>query len=343
LAEIVHDVRLFEFPRFRFRMNALLNGAVRNRSLQVGYYQFADVARYVRGIQDQYDAVFCFHVRMTEYARGVAGATFVDLVDAISMNYERALRQGIGGAWRAIYRFERDRLREYERRMINSFDRSFVISEVDRTYLIEAGSNPDRLAVLPNGTDEAPNIAPADEDIDFAFLGNMETQSNRSAAEYFAASVFQPLIQRRPGLTYYIVGTNPPRSLRALDDGRAIVVTGLVPKPSEYLARAKVVVAPMLFAAGVQNKILEAMALGKPVLTTTVGAEGLSVVHGTHCVIADDAASMQEESLRLIDDPSYRRRIGEAGRDLVRRLYQWGPVGTLLHRHVDEVLALRRR
>ena len=345
LRAIASKVTLISRTPWEHRWRALRSGILRNKPLQVGYYDFPDLHAVTAAAAREADAVFCFHVRMAEYARHLRLPRFVDLVDAISMNYERALRNQLSPVWRFIYQYEVGRLRRYECETIGTFDRSFIISDVDRQYLVNAGAPADRLTVLPNGTDygSGPMPTPVREDIDFCFVGNMETQSNSAAAAYFAREVVAFLVREGREINYYIVGVRPRPEIRALHDGRRIFVTGEVPQPAEYIRRSRVVVAPMLFGAGIQNKILEAMALGKVVLTTTVGASGLEVSPGVHLAVADSPEEMRMRAAELLDNAAVREMIGRQAQMRIEHRYRWPRIGEILHREIEQVLDARSK
>jgi glycosyltransferase involved in cell wall biosynthesis len=277
---------------------------------------------------------------MTEYAAELPSKKLVDLVDAISMNYTLALESTPEAHWRLIYRFEIPRLLGYERSVVATFDRSILISEVDRSFLAERGADRTKMAVVPNGTDliTAGGSGEMSEDMDVLFHGNMVTQANRAAAMYFLQDVLPLLRQSGSSPGVYIVGTSPSAKLRNMADGQNIRVTGEVADVTRYLLRSKVVVAPMVFGAGVQNKILEAMAVGKPVVTTSLGAEGIDGRSGEHFIVADSPAEFAAATKRLLEDPALRASLGMAGRKLIREKYTWDTSGRRLLEEVASVL-----
>jgi glycosyltransferase involved in cell wall biosynthesis len=121
----------------------------------------------------------------------------------------------------------------------------------------------------------------------------------------------------------YIVGTDPPRKVRNLADGKRVVVTGYVSDMISYLQRARIIVAPLMFGAGVQNKILEAMALAKPVITTKLGTEGIDGISGVHYLVAKDPEEFSSTIHSLLKNPSLRVSIGQAANQLVKDKYRW--------------------
>ncbi|MCK9408502.1 MAG: glycosyltransferase [Bacteriovoracaceae bacterium] len=342
LRKIVGTVRCFSFSPITFKLNALWHAVLHRGPLQIGYYWFSSVKHYIDSVYLQYDLAFCFHIRMTEYVKDLPMKRMVDLVDSISMNYERALEKNVGLIWGSIYRYEQRKVLQYEKEITALFDKAMIIAHTDKNYLVHHGARSEALVVIPNGTDfglELNDHQPVPEDIDFLFLGNMETQSNQAAALFFARDVL-PLVKiaLKRSVTYYIVGKNPSEKINALHDSESIVVTGFVPDPKEYLRRAKIIVAPMLFGAGMQNKILEAMALGKTVITSSIGSAGINGVDGIHYIVADKPEFMAKESVRLLCDPNERQTIGGSARQFINSNYRWERIDELVKNEIDRVL-----
>jgi len=161
---------------------------------------------------------------------------------------------------------------------------------------------------------------------------------NIDAVTYFANEIFPLIIKNQHNLKFIIVGLNPTREVLKLGKRKNIEVTGFVDDPYEYLEKAKIVIAPLRFSAGIQNKILEAMALGKTVITTSKGARGISGEDGKHFVVADDEKEMSEKILALINDELKRKEIGNDARELIKRKYRWDIISKNLYKEIDEVL-----
>jgi glycosyltransferase involved in cell wall biosynthesis len=148
----------------------------------------------------------------------------------------------------------------------------------------------------------------------------MRTFPNTDAVTYFARKIFPLIKARKRDATFLIVGNQPTRRVRSLHDGKSITVTGLVDSVVPYLANAAVLVAPMRVSAGVQNKILEALAVGTPVVTTSIGAEGLD---GGVIQIADTPEEFARATLLLMEHEGKRREASIAGRKWVQEHYSW--------------------
>jgi glycosyltransferase involved in cell wall biosynthesis len=191
------------------------------------------------------------------------------------------------------------------------------------------------LEVIPNGVQERLLASGAervreDEDDVIARLGKMDYHPNEDAGVFFAQHVFPRLRSQYKSLRFMIVGLNPTWRVRSLANIPGVVVTGFLDDPFPLLRRAKVVVAPLRFGVGIKNKVLEAMAVGKAVVTTTVGAEGISGLDGVHYVIADGVEATIARVSELLADRDRRGVIGAAARDLVMSRYRWDVVGDKL-------------
>ncbi|ODR80565.1 hypothetical protein BG842_03835 [Haladaptatus sp. W1] len=340
-----NDVVSFNYPKSRFYLNTV-SGLVSEKPLQSFYYHFDRVQEWVDDHSATYDMVYCNHVRTAEYARDLDVPVVVDFVDAISRNYAEA-KDGASGVWKWLYSIDSDRLLEYERTLIEEVDRSFIISAEDREYITEDVALDDTPVVVPNGVREKlldsakakRTDANDDESQSIVFLGKMDYFPNEDAATFFANKVFPKIRKQCPDAVFEIVGMNPTEEVQSLGERSGIRVTGFVEEPMEYLNQASVVVAPMRFGAGVQNKILEAMALSKPVITTSLGLEGIDATDSVDIKVADDPGGLAEKTVELLNNRQQRTAIGNEARRCIVENYRWDVVERTLLEEIDEVLA----
>lgn len=211
--------------------------------------------------------------------------------------------------------------RRLERRWLPRFWRVLVVSETDARQVrgIAPGAN---VCVYPNTIPyrEAPRRS---EQEAVVFTGNLEYLPNVAAVRYFAGQIWPRLREQRPELEWWVAGKRPEAVERHVAGLAGVRVWGPVEDAVELLARAKVAVAPVRSGSGTRVKILEAWAAGTPVVSTSLGAEGLRAVAGEHLLVADTPGEFVEAILRLLDCGNLRRRIGEAGRSLYEREYTW--------------------
>jgi sugar transferase (PEP-CTERM/EpsH1 system associated) len=334
-------VHLFAYRPYRFYLNTV-RGVVSRRPLQTHYYHFSEVDRWVDANIDRFDVAFCNHVRTTEYVQDRDIVRMADLVDAISRNY-RTAAQRADGLWRAIYPVEWRRLRRYERYVASRFDQSFIITEKDREFLTDGESFP-CLSVLTNGVKpELLERQPArhrtiSSGPSIAFLGKMDYFPNEDAAHHFCKEIFPKVRAAYPEANFSIVGASPSDRVMELDAEPGVTVTGFVEDPWEYLLQADLVVAPMRQGAGLQNKVLEALALGCPTLTTPLAREGIAAIDGCHLAVASGATAFADRAVSLLGDVDQRRSVGSAGRELIASNYTWSRVGKHLRRSVSDAL-----
>jgi glycosyltransferase involved in cell wall biosynthesis len=199
-----------------------------------------------------------------------------------------------------------------------------VVSEPDRQRCERA--RPQRKVLLvPNGVDCAayrPGPVRSEAAPLLVFTGDMAFDPNVQAAHLLATRVFPPIRREFPDAELRIVGRNPVPAVRALH-GSGVVVTGEVPDVVPHLQAATVYVAPLTTGAGTRTKLLEALAVGLPVVTTRVGLEGIEAADGREVVLADDPAATVRAVCGLLTDPAVRRRLGGAARRLAEKTYDW--------------------
>jgi sugar transferase (PEP-CTERM/EpsH1 system associated) len=311
-------------PRTKSYANCL-RGLLSARPLQVHYYASPRMQAAVAEemARQRYDVVICHLIRMAQYLPvDTSVHKVVDFTDAMSLFYTRSapLRRTFALS-SLISSVESKRVLRYEHETMMKTDESIFISGVDADCFRSSGVT-SRLGVVSNGVDlERFPFNPTDRDPNrIVFVGNMRTFANTDAVVFFVNSILPVIKRTRPEATFYIVGNQPSKEVRALHDGQSVFVTGLVDSVVPYLSRAVVQVAPMRACAGVQNKILEALAVGTPVVTTTIGAEGLDA---SLMAVADTPEEMARITLELMQDAEKRRRRALTGREYVEAHCTW--------------------
>jgi polysaccharide biosynthesis protein PslH len=245
------------------------------------------------------------------------------------------LRQYARRQWPAMQR--------EERRCGEAVDLVLATSVRDRR-LFERELGLRRVAVVPNGVDLAefaPSIqAPVPETI--LFSGLMSYFPNQQAVRWFLRDVFPRVLRRRPGVRLVVAGADPPGWLTALA-GPNLEVTGRVPDIRPFVARAAVVVAPLMIGGGTRVKILEALAMARPMVSTSLGAEGLDLAHGTSALMADDPAGFSDAILAVLGDPRLADRLGSCGRRHVIERFDWNRIGDRTRTLLASTIGLRGR
>ena len=224
-------------------------------------------------------------------------------------------------------------MREFEKRALREFDAHIVVSERDAERLREL--NPDaRIFVIENGVDTAfySDAGVGDESPArrIVFVGSMDYHANIEGAVNFAREVWPRLRERRPELVFTIVGKDPTPEVRDLAQIPGIEVTGTVDDVRPFYREAIAAVVPLNVGGGSRLKILEAMAAGVPVVSTTLGAEGLEVQHDENILIADTNEQLLEAIISLVTIKARHNHLVVAGRALVSRRYNWSSLGASL-------------
>jgi polysaccharide biosynthesis protein PslH len=219
--------------------------------------------------------------------------------------------------------YELARLWAYETRAVRRFDRVLVCSERDRRRLARPG-----VVVVPNGTG-VPDSLPVrrTDGRTIMFCGLLSYEPNIDAVHFFAKSIFPQVRRIVPDARLLIVGRTPPPEIGALHDGETIVVAADVPSVAEYYETATIAVVPLRFGGGTRIKILEAWAHGVPVVSTTIGCEGLECVDGEHLMMADAAELFGRRCVALLRSPELQAQMSTAAWRLVSELYRWDDIG----------------
>ncbi len=246
---------------------------------------------------------------------------------------------------RAYNSLEFRKYRDEEQRICRTATLVLATSDLDRNVMMRWRGMPP-CVVVANGVDAerfAPQRVTRDETgADILFFGSMHYAPNTQAMLFFADKVWPRIRRDMPGATLSIVGMNPPREIQSLGDRAGISVAGFVPDIRPHLAGTKVAVVPLRIGGGTRLKILEALAMGTAVVSTSVGCEGLDVENGRHLLIADDPQEIADSVVALLRDPERRQALGSEGRQLVQTLYDWRVLGIELENALADVLGRSR-
>jgi glycosyltransferase involved in cell wall biosynthesis len=303
------------------------------------------MAALIRQIQaeQEFDVVHVEHLRGAELGRVVDGLPVVfDSVDSITLLFERVLEAGPNLKSRFLAWLDLARTRHYEGRLQDYFDRVLVTSPLDREALdrIATSKNNDRLVVLPNGVD-LDYFKPFDttrEPSTVIFTGKMSYHANIAAAMDLATQVMPLVWQKYPSARLVVAGKDPAAELRSLASDSRIEITGTVPDLRPYLAQATVAVTPIRYGVGIQNKVLEAMAMAIPVVSSPQAVSALQLTQEQDVLVAENPAKMAEAIIHLFTDESLQQQIGQAGRHYVETHHDWNVVARRLATVYREVL-----
>ncbi|MBL8352948.1 MAG: TIGR03087 family PEP-CTERM/XrtA system glycosyltransferase [Burkholderiaceae bacterium] len=328
---------------------ASLSGLIDGQALTLRYYRDSSLRRWAEQTtrREHVDAAVVFSSSMAQYAQGLGVPTLVDFVDIDSAKWaEYAPRHHWPLSW--LYRREGRQLLAYERAVAAWATCSFFVTEKEvALFLRLAPECAGRVEAVGNGVD-ADHYAPQpgmpspfqQGDLPIVFTGAMDYWPNADAVTWFATEMLPRLRVTWPRASFHIVGRNPTLAVRSLACD-SVHVTGTVPDVRPYLQNAAVVVAPLRLARGIQNKVLEAMAMGRPVVAARACTEALTAEVGAEVLAADDAEGFVREIDGLLRQPARATSIGAAGRARVLRDYSWRAHLASFERHLEDLLARR--
>ncbi len=314
----------------------VLRRAMHPQPWAVRYFSSAELARRVGSLVDGED-IDVLHVERLSMTQNIGhtvrsrsgGRPPYLVLDVDDLESEKMRRMAALEPWgsprKYLHSLEWLKLYAYERLVLPRFDCALVCSEKDRRRLQQGRRSP-RIEVFCNGADLDDRTTPKEQQDDgrtLVFLGALDYQPNEDAVLFFTHAVL-PLVRRRvPSVRFIIAGKSPSARVRALDTGHDVVVTGYVQDKAEVFKSCTIFVVPLRIGGGTRIKILEAMAAGKPVVSTTVGCEGLDVAPSENILVADAPENFADACVELLLHETRRQTLGRAGRVLVLRSYRW--------------------
>ncbi len=324
-------------PRSRLEnWRRLLWGTLRGESRRNVLDYFEGMAERIRELteDEHFDVVQIHHTHMAPYVKAISPTNHCCKIwflhNVAHVQFQRMML--VERDWRVKQKLFLNWLlaKRATLKYARLFDTCIAVSEIDRDFLKQ--DVPDlNVVALPGGVDieDYPFLAEQSQTPSLLYVGNMHYPPNVDAVIFFCEEIF-PLIKHQvPDVKLLIVGKDPRGSVQALAS-EDVVVTGYVESVIPYYQQSLVSVVPLRAGGGTRLKIPEAMALGCPVVSTTVGCEGLSVTHGENILIADAPADFATQTVRLLQDEALRQRIAVNGRRLVETTYDWRAVAQRL-------------
>lgn len=317
--EMGHVREPLQFARMVLRLPLLTPSSM-------GYFYSAELAAHVRRLlaAQSWDLIFVHCSSVAQYVQRVSGVP--KILDFGDMDSQKWLEYAHYKPFPLSlgYTLEGTKMRWAEKRLARRFDLCTATTRAEWETLQDYGTGA-ATDWFPNGVD-ADYFSPTDEPYDadtISFIGRMDYYPNQECMARFCKEVWPLLKSRRPQMKLLIVGADPSPEMRALGDLPGVTVTGSVPDVRPYIRSSALMVAPLAIARGTQNKILEAMAMGVPVVTSRVAAGGVDAEAEAHLLVADSASDITQAILRIAENPEERRRLAVAGRQRMLSHHAW--------------------
>jgi sugar transferase (PEP-CTERM/EpsH1 system associated) len=301
-------------------------GLVTPSPLQVQYYRSRAMRDAVRKVADEFrpDVLYAHTIRTAPYVADDDRPTVLAMQISMALNYRRLAAYARNPLWKALYSIEARRARAYEPAIARAFDLCLLISEADVAAL--GGERPANVMINPHGVDHdyfTRQAEAAREPGRVVFSGNMAYPPNVDAAEWFVSEMLPLVVAEVPHARLSIVGADPHRRVRALAHHPSVEVTGRVPDMRPHLERAAVGIDPLRIGAGLQNKVLEGLAMELPMVVTSTANEGIGATPGQAVLVADDPATFAGEVVRVLTDPYLAGSLSAMGREFIVDRWSW--------------------
>lgn len=342
LSRYCRRIEIIGHPKWRGAISAAC-GLLSHEPLQMWYFRSNDLIDKVRQIisEEKIEIVYGYHLRSGQFLADINSIPRVIAIQpAQTLHFRRRHEFSRNPVLRALYRMEYERLTGYEADLASKFDSCLLISKKDRNA-IDPNYTLNNVFYSPHGTDVhwfAPPSSVVREKGSLVFSGAMYMDTNSDAALYFHRQILPHIWKVRPQTRFTIVGKNPPQSIRKLAKDTRITVTGFVDDVRPYLWRASVGVNPIRMAAGLQNKLLEGLAAGLPLVVAPEANEGIGAPVGSAVCVARNPEEFAARTIELLDDPVRAEALASEGLRFVRLNWSWEAHFQTLEAHLENLV-----
>lgn len=323
------NMHVFQLNKFGI-IWSLFTALFSKKPFQVHYFYQVWIQKKINELilKTEPEHIYCQLIRASEYVKNHHQCKkTLDYMDALSKGMERRKKSAFGFK-KELMKIESKRLTAYERSIFDYFEFHTIISDQDRQFILHPKQN--SIQIIPNGVDqkffEFESKVPK---YDLVFTGNMSYPPNIEAALYIKHQLMPLLEKQIPTVKCLISGANPTNALKKSASDNYIV-SGWVEDIRDSYASAKIFIAPMMIGTGLQNKLLEAMAMGLPCITTTLANNALKAIPNQQILIADTENDFLKQIDRLMNDERFYQLIAENGKEFVKEKYQWSAINNRL-------------
>ncbi len=330
LRGFVHDLQTVFRPQ-KYAIKDLFKGVCTSEPFTIINYRTEEMKELVsKKLNEGIDAVHCEHLNMAQYAMAGDGVKRIIDMHNVESEIMRRYADKASDPLKAIYsKMTAKKLARYERDVLRNFDLCVAVSARDADHMREFCSN---TVVVDNGVDLDSFLLCEDivTEPRLVYTGWMKYHANNDAAKYFCDEILPAIKKDRSEVTVDIVGKEPSDEVLRLSDIAGVNVTGAVPDIRSYINKASVYIVPLRVGGGTRLKILEAMAIGIPIVSTSIGCEGIGLTNEKDILIADTAKDFARQTLRLLDDAALRKHLAANARELVEERFSWKMIGEKL-------------
>jgi len=335
LSEYCSEIKVIRLYKLGIYFKLLWKQLFSNQSIQVAYFYNNKAQKIIDNLlqKHQPNHIYCQLIRVTEYVRKSDIPKTLDYMDALARGMERRVEEA-PFYLRWFLKSETTRLKRYEHFILDDFDNATIISEQDKELIVNIKN--DNIVVVPNGVDyQTYQQKEVEKSYDLIFTGNMAYPPNVDSAVYLANEIMPLVWQQKPKTKLVIVGAKPDAKVKKLSSDK-IEVTGWVDDISEYYAKSKIFVAPMQIGTGLQNKLLEAMAMNLPCITSNLANNALNAEPNKSVLIGENPNDYANHIVQLLDNKDLYQKIADNGFQFVKQNYTWQGSTSILEKLITE-------
>lgn len=338
LQPFCHSINFIDLGLFSILFN-LVRAFLKGLPMQCGYFYNKKAHKKIQNLIEEHkpDMLFGQLLRVAEYFRYEKTPKTIDYQDVFSMGMKR--RYEIAPFYsKPFFNMEYKRLKRYEGDIFNDFDVKTIISASDRNHIDH--HKKDEILIVPNGVDhEYYTPQQREKKYDIVFTGNMAYPPNINAVEYLAYEILPMVWKQMPDVTLYIAGATPdPRVKKTACD--KIIISGWLDDMRDAYSQSKIFIAPMRIGTGLQNKLLEAMSMKMPSITTKLANDSLHAENEKEILVGDNAQELADHIITLLTDKEKADTIAQNGNDFVHRIYDWESATKIMEEEMRRQLTM---
>lgn len=339
LGKLFKQVHIISLPKWQSYLNCLI-AIFSNIPFQVAYFKSRKMNRLVHDFlsKNKIDVIHTQHLRMAQFTSDIQMPKILDLPDAFSLYWKRRIENQQNPIKCFFEKIEYKRLYKFEGEIVKKFNLGLVCSREDLNYMKQEHGS-ENIDLLRNGVDLDTFKSDGHDyynNSTLLFTGNMDYAPNVDAVGYFIKDIFPIIASKFPNIKFIIAGQRPVKQVLYLKASN-IEITGFIPDLKVMYQQAAIVVSPLRFGAGTQNKVLEAMAMGIPVVSGNIGFEGLEIKNGEGVFLEINSNGFSNKVIELLQSESLRQQTGTKGNLVAKEKFSWDIIALQLEDYCNTV------